>query len=185
MSASFCRALVKSETTVCFKHIRSAFSMPVRNLSERRVSKRILVRNEDELQKRPLVVILGWSDCKMKTLKSPYSAMLEMKNCTTICVTCSLWDNTMRYNTKCRRQAMDMKNEMIHLLANNKNRPVIFYNFSSGLFLYSHIMMEMDSKTFPGRNVCGTILDSCPIFPGYDTMTIFTTASLLQEKIAY
>ena len=71
---------------------------------------------------------------------------------------------------------MDVKNEMIHLLAKNKNRPVIFYNFSAGLFLYSHIMMEMDSNNFPGRNVCGTILDSCPFFPGYGTISTFKTA---------
>ena len=176
MSISFCRALLKNQNAVCFKHIRSAFPMLVRNHSERRVSKRILVCNEDELQQRPLVVILGWSDCKMKTLRSPYSAMLEMKNCTTICVTTSLWDNTMRYNTKCRTQAMDVKNEMIQLLAKNENRPVIFYNFCGGLFLYSHIMKEMDSNTFPGRNVCGTILDSCPFFPSYDAVTAFKTA---------
>ena len=168
--------LLKSENTVCFKHIRSAFRMQVRNISGRRISKRILVRNEDELQQRPLVVILGWSDCKMQTLKSPYSALMERKNCTTICVTTSLWDNTMRYNTKCRTQAMGVKNEIMHQLDKNKNRPVIFYNFSGGLFLYSHIMTEMDSNTFPGRNVCGTILDSCPFFPGYDTVAVFKTA---------
>ena len=176
MSLSFFRALLKNKNKVCFKCIRSSFPMLVRKLSERRVSKRILVRNEDELQQRPLVVILGWSDSKMKTLKSPYSAMLEKKNFTTVCVTTSLWDNTLRYNTKCRTQAMDVKNEVMHLLAKNKNRPVIFYNFCGGLFLYSHIMMEMDSNTFPGRNVCGTILDSCPFFPGYDTITDFKTA---------
>ena len=176
LEMSFCRALLKNENKFCFKHIRSGFPTLVRNLSERRVSERILVRNEDEQQQRPLVIILGWSECKMKTLKSPYSAMLEKKNFTTICVTTSLWDNTMRYNTKCRTQAMDVKNEMMHLLTKNKNRPVIFYNFCGGLFLYSHIMMEMDSNTFPGRNVCGTILDSCPFFPGYDTIKDFKTA---------
>ena len=175
MSLSFCRALLKNENTVCFKHIQSTFLMLVRNLSDRRVSKRILVRNEDELQQQPLVIILGWSDRKMKTLKS-YSAMMERKNCTTMCVATSLWDNTMRYNTKCRTQAIDAKNEMKHLLAKNKNRPVIFYNFCGGLFVYSHIMMEMNSNTFPGRNVCGTILDSCPFFPGYDTIPMFKTA---------
>ena len=102
--------------------------------------------------------------------------MMERKNCTTMCVATSLWDNTMRYNTKCRTQAIDAKNEMKHLLAKNKNRPVIFYNFCGGLFVYSHIMMEMNSNTFPGRNVCGTILDSCPFFPGYDTIPMFKTA---------
>ena len=175
MSLSFGRALLENENAVCFKHMRNAFPILVRHLSERKVSNRILVRNEDELQQRPLVVILGWSDCKMKTLKY-YSAMLEMKNCTTICATTSLWDNTMRYSTKCRTQAMDVKNEMINLLAKDKNRPVIFYNFCGGLFLYSHIMKEMDSNTFPGRNVCGTILDSCPFFPSYDTIPAFKTA---------
>ena len=173
---NLCRVLSKNENKVSFKHAGSVFCLVVRNLSERKVSERILVSNEDELQKRPLVVILGWSDCKMKTLKSPYSALMERKNCTTICVTTSLWDNTMRYNTECRSQAIDVKNEMIHQLAKNKNRPVIFYNFCGGLFLYSHIMTGMDSNTFPGRNVCGTILDSCPFFPGFDTIPAFKTA---------
>ena len=36
--------------------------------------------------------------------------------------------------------------------------------------------MEMDSNTFPERNVCGTILDSCQFFLGYDTISTFKTA---------
>ena len=77
---------------------------------------------------------------------------------------------------------MDVKNDMVHLLAKNKNRPVIFYNFCGDLFLYSQIMMVIDSNTFPGRNVCGTILDSCPFFPGYDSMKDFKTAFATSRK---
>ena len=56
MSLNFSRALLKCENTVCFKYMRSVFPMLVRNLAERRVSKRILAYNEDELQQRSLAV---------------------------------------------------------------------------------------------------------------------------------
>ena len=172
MNIMFHQSLLGCEK-VSFKLLHKALPMSIRSLSERRVTKRILVRNEDELQQRPLVIILGWSDGKMKTLVSPYSKMLEQKNLTTVCVTCSLWDNTMRYNTECRRQAMNVKKEMMEMLEKNDTRPIIFYNFSSGMFLYSHIMKDLNSNTFPGSNICGTILDSAPFFPAYDTIKKF------------
>ena len=85
-----------------------------RHISNRKASKRILIRNEDEEQQRPLAVIIGWGDSKMKKLEERYSSLFEKKNFTTLLTTTSMFDNHMRYNSNLKKQAITVKQEMMN-----------------------------------------------------------------------
>lgn len=147
-----------------------------RHISNRKASKRILIRNEDEEQQRPLAVIIGWGDSKMKKLEERYSSLFEKKNFTTLLTTTSMFDNHMRYNSNLKKQAITVQQEMMNLMNKNKHRLVMFYLFSSGTNLYSHLMNEFHSSPYPRGNICGTIFDSCPIFPRFKTLKNFRKA---------
>ena len=147
-----------------------------RHISNRKASERILIRNEDEEQQRPLAVIIGWGDSKMKKLEERYSSFFENKNFTTLLTTTSMFDNHMRYNSNLRKQAIAVKQEMMSLMRKNKQRLVMLYIFSSGTNLYSHLINEFNSSLHPGSNICGTIFDSCPIFPRFKTLKNFRRA---------
>lgn len=147
-----------------------------RHISNRKASERILIRNEDEEQQRPLAVIIGWGDSKMKKLEERYSSFFEKKNFTTLLTTTSMFDNHMRYNSNLRKQAIAVKQEMMSLMEKNKQRLVMLYIFSSGTNLYSHLINEFNSSLYPGSNICGTIFDSCPIFPRFKTLKNFRRA---------
>lgn len=147
-----------------------------RHISNRKASERILIRNEDEEQQRPLAVIIGWGDSKMKKLEERYSSFFEKKNFTTLLTTTSMFDNHMRYNSNLRKQSIAVKQEMMSLMEKNKQRLVMLYIFSSGTNLYSHLINEFNSSLYPGSNICGTIFDSCPIFPRFKTLKNFRRA---------
>ena len=147
-----------------------------RHISNRKASERILIRNEDEEQQRPLAVIIGWGDSKMKKLEERYSSFFKKKNFTTLLTTTSMFDNHMRYNSNLRKQAIAVKQEMMSLMEKNKQRLVMLYIFSSGTNLYSHLINEFNSSLYPGSNICGTIFDSCPIFPRFKTLKNFRRA---------
>lgn len=147
-----------------------------RHISNRKASERILIRNEDEEQQRPLAVIIGWGDSKMKKLEERYSSFFEKKSFTTLLTTTSMFDNHMRYNSNLRKQAIAVKQEMMSLMEKNKQRLVMLYIFSSGTNLYSHLINEFNSSLYPGSNICGTIFDSCPIFPRFKTLKNFRRA---------
>ena len=147
-----------------------------RHISNRKASERILIRNEDEEQQRPLAVIIGWGDSKMKKLEERYSSFFEKKNFATLLTTTSMFDNHVRYNSNLRKQAIAVKQEMMSLMEKNKQRLVMLYIFSSGTNLYSHLINEFNSSLYPRSNICGTIFDSCPIFPRFKTLKNFRRA---------
>ena len=147
-----------------------------KSFSERKISDRVLIRNEDKDQKQPLVVIIGWGNCKMKQLFK-YSEIFEKQNFTSVCVTTTLVNSLLRFDTAGKRESLELKNVLVNLLQNNSERQVIFYLFSNGaLTLYYYIAKDLNSNVFLGKNIKGTIFDSSPIVPNYNSPEIVKQA---------
>ena len=143
---------------------------------ERKVSDRVLIRNEDKDQKQPLVVIIGWGNCRMKQLYK-YSEIFERQNFTSVCVTTTLVNSLLRFDTAGKRESLELKNVLVNLLENNSERQLIFYLFSNGgLTLYYYIAKDLNSDVFLGKNIKGTIFDSSPIVPNYNSPEIVKQA---------
>lgn len=153
-----------------------SIGLTYKRFSERKVSDRVLIRNEDKDQKQPLVVIIGWGNCRMKQLYK-YSEIFERQNFTSVCVTTTFVNSLLRFDTAGKRESLELKNVLVNLLENNSERQLIFYLFSNGgLTLYYYIAKDLNSDVFLGKNIKGTIFDSSPIVPNYNSPEIVKEA---------
>ena len=160
----------------CFRYkIEPLYNIMIgRTFSERRISDRILIRNEDEERKQPLVVVLGWGNCKMKQLYN-YSNIFEKENFTSVCVTTTLVNSLLKFDTAGKKESSDLKDILNELLQNR--RPLFFYIFSNGgLTLYYYIVKNFNSNMVICKNIKGTIFDSAPIVPNYESAEIVKQA---------
>jgi hypothetical protein len=128
------------------------------------------IRNSGEHSK-PLVVILGWNDCKSKHLQK-YSNIFEAKGWSTICLPTKSFNTFFRSGTEVKTIGLYLaeviKNET------QKTQPVFLYSFSNGgCAVYFHLAEALSYKAGPyfnSINVVGSIFDSCPVKPTLESV---------------
>jgi len=136
--------------------------------------KDIVIRNIDESQRSPLMVIVGWSNSKNNQL-AKYSELYEKQGLTTVSISCPLYRFAMFYDslfaddTKACIDALSSQRDV------NKDRKVFFQCFSTpGPAMYINIInyyyqyiqghfgtdryQNMNTDDIP--NISGLILDS-------------------------
>ena len=131
-------------------------------------------------QTSPVVILFGWADGNFEHLNK-YRELFESKDYTTVCVRTSMINSVFRMSTAGWKESMDVRNVLEEILQNNPERPVFLYAFSNGGLSVQYMMVkDMDSNSFPGKNIKGMIFDSCPIKPDLSTST--TSALELYTK---
>jgi len=110
------------------------------NKSTKIFRKDIVIRNIDETQRSPLMVIVGWSNSKNKQL-AKYSELYEKQGLTTVSISCPLYRFAMFYDslfaddTKACIDALSSQRDI------NKDRKVFFQCFSTpGPAMYINII---------------------------------------------
>jgi hypothetical protein len=128
------------------------------------------IRNSGEHSK-PLVVILGWNDCKSKHLQK-YSNIFEAKGWSTICLPTKSFNTFFRSGTEVKTIGLYLA-EVIKNEA-QKTQPVFLYSFSNGgCAVYFHLAEALSYKAGPyfnSINVVGSIFDSCPVKPTLESV---------------
>ena len=113
--------------------------------------------------------MFGWGNGKYKHL-SKYSEIFERKYYAKICVTTSLKNSVFRTNTAGLKESLNVRRALEEMLKDNPETPVFLYAFSNGGLSIMYMMInDMDSESFPGRNIKAMIFDSCPIIPNFAT----------------
>ena len=119
--------------------------------------------NSDNL---PLVVILGWNDCKLKHLQK-YSSIFEAKGWSTIFLPAKSFNTFFRGETKVKRIALYIAG-VIKAQA-KEDQPVFLYAFSNGgCGVYFHLVEALTTAGgthYNSVNVIGSVFDSCPAKP--------------------
>ena len=120
---------------------------------------------------KPVAVILGWNDSKMKHLKK-YSKIFESRGWSTVCLPTKSYDTFFRSGTKVKTISFYMI-DLIKDLA-KKGNPVFLYSFSNGgCVVYFHIAEALTThghQYFNAFKVAGSIFDSCPVFPNLESI---------------
>ena len=113
---------------------------------------------------KPVAVILGWNDSKMKHLKK-YSGLFESRGWSTVCLPTKSYNTFLRSDTKVKTISFYMI-DLIKELAKNGN-PVFLCSFSSGgCTVHFHIAEALTTEGhqyFNAFKVAGSIFDSCPL----------------------
>jgi len=136
--------------------------------------KDIVIRNIDETQRSPLMVLIGWSNSKNKQL-AKYSELYEKQGLTTVSISCPLYrfaffyDSLFAGDTKACIDALSSQRDI------NKDRKVIFQCFSTPgpamyiniiNYYYQYIQGHFGTDVYQNKNVedvpniSGLILDS-------------------------
>ncbi|XP_013393756.1 transmembrane protein 53-A [Lingula anatina] len=115
---------------------------------------------QKELEKEPVVIMLGWVGCHDKTL-AKYSAIYEKRGFITIRYTASVEDVFFNQH-KLRPIALKLL-ELLSDLSLEDN-PIFFHVFSNGGgFVYRYIAEILNSDCqYDSLNVRGTVFDSAP-----------------------
>ncbi len=126
---------------------------------------------EQEHSSKPLVVILGWNDCKPKHLEK-YSNIFEAKGLSTICLPAKSFNTFFRSGTEVKKIGLYMA-EVIKDQT-EKDQPVFLYAFSNGgCAVYFHLTEALTNAGGPyynSINVVGSIFDSCPVKPTVESV---------------
>ena len=144
-------------------------------------NKDILVKNVDESQQSPLVVIVGWSNSKLRQIEK-YSQIYEDLGCTVISSSMQLYRFSLFYDTLFAKDTKNVIDAMTTQRNLNMNRKVFFKLFSTpGPAMYVNIMnyyfpyIEQHFGTLPEfsmeanetkPNICGVIYDSATVGSG-------------------
>ena len=137
------------------------------------------IRNNDITHKSPLLVLFGWGNAKMEHLVK-YSEILECKNFTVLCVRTTLLNSLFRIENA-KKEGLAVRKVIDDLCVNYPERPIILYTFSNGGCCIYHFFVEnMDSLTYPGRNIKGVMFDSCPVTPSVESAVRVHKAFALQ-----
>ncbi|XP_068746678.1 transmembrane protein 53-like isoform X4 [Montipora capricornis] len=119
----------------------------------------------------PIVAILGWNSAQDKHLEK-YSEIFERKSFDTIRISANPFNTFMfLYRVKgLTQRLLDLLVEM----KSDQNRAIILYSFSMGGFNVYHFINQAMStpghKHFNSIRVVGCIFDSCPHFPGLQSI---------------
>lgn len=121
---------------------------------------------------KPLVVILGWNDCRVKHLQK-YSELFENKDWSTICLPTNSFNTFLRSGSKVKTISFYII-DLIKDLTAEKGNPVVLYSFSNGgCAVYFHLMEALTTagqQNFNAFKVVGSIFDSCPVKPSMETI---------------
>ena len=120
---------------------------------------------------KPVAVILGWNDSKMKHLKK-YSGLFESRGWSTVCLPTKSYNTFLRSDTKVKTISFYMI-DLIKELAKNGN-PVFLCSFSSGgCTVHFHIAEALTThghEHFNAFKVVGSVFDSCPATPNLESI---------------
>lgn len=141
----------------------------------------IIIRNVDKTQQSPLVVIVGWSNSKLRQLEK-YSQIYEDLGCTVLSSRMPLYRFSMFYDTLFSKDTQNVIDAMTSQRELNKNRKVFFKLFSTpGPAMYVNIMnyyfpyITQHFGTVPAYrmgsdetkpNIIGVIFDSATVESG-------------------
>ena len=119
----------------------------------------------------PVVAILGWNSAQDKHL-AKYSEIFEKKGFDTVRISANPVNTFIRLS-----RVKDVSLELLDILVemnSNQNRPVILYSLSMGGFnVYYFICQAISAqgqRHFNAIHVVGCIFDSCPHFPGLQSL---------------
>jgi len=128
---SIIKTLAKSFSTTSFAHSSKC---------TKTFTKDIIIRNIDETQQTPLMVIVGWSNSKNKQV-AKYSELYEKQGFTTISVSCKLYRFSMFYDSLFADDTKACIDAMTTQRDTNKDRKIFFQLFSTpGPAMYINIM---------------------------------------------
>ena len=129
-----------------------------------------LMENSSKASK-PLVVILGWNDCKPKHLQK-YSSIFETKGWSTIFLPTKSFNTFFRSGTEVKRIALYIAG--IIKDQGKKDQPVFLYAFSNGgCAVYFHLVEALTTaggQYYNSVNVIGSVFDSCPVKPTIESV---------------
>ncbi|XP_066932532.1 transmembrane protein 53-B-like [Clytia hemisphaerica] len=144
-------------------------------------NKEIVIKNVDESQESPLVVIIGWSNSNLRQIEK-YSQIYEDLGCTVVSSSMQLYRFSMFYDTLFAQDTQNVINAMTTQRNFNTSRKVFFKLFSTpGPAMYVNIMnyyfpyIEQHFGTVPKfqlsedetkPNICGVIYDSATVESG-------------------
>lgn len=161
----------------CFSTTQLSLSS---SIAKKVFSKDIIIRNIDEAQRSPLMVIVGWSNSKNKQV-AKYSQIYEQQGFTTVSVSCKMYRFSMFYDSLFADDTKACINALTSQRSINKDRKVFFKLFSTpGPAMYINIMnyyyqyieghfgtdqyQNANKEDIP--NIAGVILDSPTVASG-------------------
>lgn len=119
----------------------------------------------------PVVALLGWNSAQDKHM-AKYSEIFEQKGFDTVRIPANPFNTFIRLG-----RVKEISIELLDILEemrSRQNRPVILYAFSMGGFnMYYFIKQAISTpgqKHFNSIHVMGCIFDSCPHFPGMQSL---------------
>lgn len=147
------------------------------------ITKKIHVHKSNDYNKdiaeaeTPLCVLLGWGNSTQKQLKK-YSEIYEKKGFDTITVSPLLIDALLLPQIRGKKISYQIL-ETIRKESNGRKVPVVFHQFSNGgCALYYFICEELTTKGSAyaeNMKVAGSIFDSCPIVPSFESVSLAQT----------
>ena len=153
------------------KYARRLTRLNSTNISSRLKYGAEMRKPQQEHSSKPLVVILGWNDCKPKHLEK-YSNIFEAKGWLTICLPAKSFNTFFRSGTEVKKIGMYIA-EVINDQT-QKDQPVFLYAFSNGgCAVYFHLTEALTTAGGPhynSVNVVGSIFDSCPVKPTIESV---------------
>jgi hypothetical protein len=173
-------------TEMMLKNLARCFSTTARTLAPKTTktfNKDIIVRNIDETQQRPLMVIVGWSNSKNKQV-AKYSDLFEKQGFTTVSVSCKLYRFAMFYDTLFAEDTKNCIDAFDTQRDVNKERRVFFQLFSTPgpamyvnimNYYYQYIQGHFGTDTYQNEdkndvaNIRGVVFDSPTVASGNAT----------------
>eukprot|EP00794_Sanderia_malayensis_P020009 gene20009-21970_t len=137
---------------------------------------RVIKKNEanSNSQPTPLCVILGWGNSKQQHLRK-YSEIYEERGFNTITVSPLLIDALVFPEIKGKKISYQVMKAILNEIK-DETTPVIIHQFSNaGCALYYFICEERikeDGILRHKLNLVGTIFDSCPVVPRFESITL-------------
>ena len=138
---------------------------------EKKKYRAVVTRVTSDSSIKPVAVILGWNESKIKHLKK-YSGLFESRGWSTVCLPANSYNTFFRSDTEVKTISFYMI-DLIKDLA-KKGNPVFLYSFSNGgCAVYFHIAEALTTprhEHFNAFKVVGSVFDSCPATPNLESI---------------